>query len=83
MSKAVRFDEYGGIDVLKVVEVDRPAPQAGQALVLVKAAGINPGEAYIRRAWSRSGGRRRSRPGRAATSPVSWPNSAPASRVSW
>ena len=48
MSKAVRFDEYGGIDVLKVVEVDRPAPQAGQALVLVKAAGINPGEAYIR-----------------------------------
>jgi NADPH:quinone reductase-like Zn-dependent oxidoreductase len=48
MSKAVRFDEYGGIDVLQVVEVDRPAPQAGQALVLVKAAGINPGEAYIR-----------------------------------
>ena len=48
MSKAVRFDEYGGIDVLKVVDVDRPVPQAGQALVLVKAAGINPGEAYIR-----------------------------------
>ena len=34
------------------------------------------------RACSRSGGRRRFRPGRAATSPVSWPNSAPVSRVS-
>jgi NADPH:quinone reductase-like Zn-dependent oxidoreductase len=40
MSKAVRFDEYGGIDVLTVVEVDRPAPQAGQVLVQVKAAGV-------------------------------------------
>jgi NADPH:quinone reductase-like Zn-dependent oxidoreductase len=46
--KAVRFDEYGGVDVLKVVDVPRPAPEAGQVLVQVKAAGINPGEAKIR-----------------------------------
>ncbi len=46
--KAVRFDEYGGIDVLKVVDVPRPRPEAGQVLVQVKAAGINPGEAKIR-----------------------------------
>jgi NADPH:quinone reductase-like Zn-dependent oxidoreductase len=46
--KAVRFDEYGGIDVLKVVDVPRPVPSAGQVLVQVKAAGINPGEAKIR-----------------------------------
>jgi NADPH:quinone reductase-like Zn-dependent oxidoreductase len=46
--KAVRFDEYGGIEVLKVVEVPRPVPGAGQVLVRVKAAGINPGEAKIR-----------------------------------
>jgi NADPH:quinone reductase-like Zn-dependent oxidoreductase len=46
--KAVRFDEYGGIDVLKVVDVPRPVPGAGQVLVQVKAAGINPGEAKIR-----------------------------------
>jgi NADPH:quinone reductase-like Zn-dependent oxidoreductase len=46
--KAVRFDEYGGIDVLKVVDVPRPVPRAGQVLVRVKAAGINPGEAKIR-----------------------------------
>jgi NADPH:quinone reductase-like Zn-dependent oxidoreductase len=46
--KAVRFDEYGGIDVLKVVDVPCPAPGAGQVLVQVKAAGINPGEAKVR-----------------------------------
>jgi NADPH:quinone reductase-like Zn-dependent oxidoreductase len=48
MPKAVRFDEYGGIDVLHVVEVERPAPGTGQVLVEVKAAAINPGEAAIR-----------------------------------
>jgi NADPH:quinone reductase-like Zn-dependent oxidoreductase len=45
----VRFDRYGDIDVLDVVDVSRPAPGAGQALVRVKAAGINPGEASIRK----------------------------------
>ena len=48
MPKAVRFDEYGGVDVLQVVEVPRPVPGAGQVLVEVKAAAINPGEAAIR-----------------------------------
>ena len=48
MSKAVRFDDYGGIEVLRVVEVDRPTPGPGQVLVRVRAAGINPGEAAIR-----------------------------------
>ncbi|HBW18149.1 MAG: NADP-dependent oxidoreductase [Streptosporangiaceae bacterium] len=46
--KAVRFDEYGGADVLRVAEVPRPEPGPGQVLVQVKAAGINPGEAKIR-----------------------------------
>lgn len=49
MPLAVRFDAYGDIDVLKVVEVERPVPAADQVLVEVKAAGINPGEASIRR----------------------------------
>jgi NADPH:quinone reductase-like Zn-dependent oxidoreductase len=48
MPKAVRFEEYGGIDVLKVLDVERPVPGPGQVLVRVKAAGINPGEANIR-----------------------------------
>ena len=46
--KAVRFDEYGGVDVLKVVDVPVPEPAPGQVLVRVKAAAINPGEAKIR-----------------------------------
>jgi NADPH:quinone reductase-like Zn-dependent oxidoreductase len=46
--KAVRFDEYGDVDVLKVAEVPTPQPGDGQVLVQVKAAGINPGEAKIR-----------------------------------
>jgi len=46
--KAVRFDEYGDVDVLKVVDVPTPEPDDGQVLVQVKAAGINPGEAKIR-----------------------------------
>jgi len=44
---AVRFDEHGGIDVLRVVEVDRPVPGPGEVPVRVKAAGDNPGEAKI------------------------------------
>jgi NADPH:quinone reductase-like Zn-dependent oxidoreductase len=49
MPQAVRYEDYGGIDVLQVVEVDRPVPGPGEVLVRVKAAGINPGEASIRK----------------------------------
>jgi NADPH:quinone reductase-like Zn-dependent oxidoreductase len=49
MPRAVRFDQYGGIDVLQVVEVERPIAGPGKVLVRVKAAGINPGEASIRK----------------------------------
>jgi NADPH:quinone reductase-like Zn-dependent oxidoreductase len=46
--QAVRFHEYGGIDVLRVEEVARPTPGPGQVLVEVRAAGIQPGEVMIR-----------------------------------
>jgi NADPH:quinone reductase-like Zn-dependent oxidoreductase len=46
--KAVRFDRYGGIEVLQVAEVPMPEPSHNEALVKVKAASINPGEAKIR-----------------------------------
>jgi NADPH:quinone reductase-like Zn-dependent oxidoreductase len=46
--KAVRFDEYGGIEVLQVRDVPRPDPGPDQVLVAVRAAGINIGEAKIR-----------------------------------
>ena len=45
--KAVRFDHYGGVDVLKVVDAPVPEPGQGEALIEVKAASINPGEAKI------------------------------------
>jgi NADPH:quinone reductase-like Zn-dependent oxidoreductase len=47
-SRAVKFDKYGGVEVLNVVEVARPIPGKGQVLVKVRAAGINPGEGAIR-----------------------------------
>lgn len=48
MPQAVRFDRYGGPDVLYVVDVESPQPGEGEVVVRVKAAGINPGEAAIR-----------------------------------
>jgi NADPH:quinone reductase-like Zn-dependent oxidoreductase len=46
--QAVRFTEYGPVDVLNVEDVPQPVPGPEQVLVRVKAAGINPGEAKIR-----------------------------------
>lgn len=46
--KAVRFDDYGPVEVLDVRDVPVPEPGAGQVLIKVMAAGINPGEAKIR-----------------------------------
>jgi NADPH:quinone reductase-like Zn-dependent oxidoreductase len=48
MSRAVRYEDYGDVDVLNVVEVEDPVPGPGELLVRVKATGINPGEAKIR-----------------------------------
>jgi NADPH:quinone reductase-like Zn-dependent oxidoreductase len=46
--KAVRFDRYGGIEVLQVADVPTPEPSRDEVLVKVRAASINPGEAKIR-----------------------------------
>lgn len=45
---AVRYDHFGGTDVLYVAELPKPLPKAAEVLVRVKTAGINPGEASIR-----------------------------------
>ncbi len=47
-SRAVRFDRYGGRDVLYVADVPMPTAAPSEVLVAVKAAGINPGETAIR-----------------------------------
>jgi NADPH:quinone reductase-like Zn-dependent oxidoreductase len=46
--KAVRFDEYGDVEVLDVREVEDLVAGPGEVLVSVKAAGTNPGEVAIR-----------------------------------
>ncbi len=47
-ARAVRFDRYGGREVLSVRDVSMPRPGPGEVLVEVRAAGINPGEVLIR-----------------------------------
>lgn len=47
-ARAVRFDRYGGREVLHIADVDMPVPGPGEVVVEVRAAGINPGEAAIR-----------------------------------
>jgi hypothetical protein len=46
--KAVRFDDYGGVEVLDLRDVARPESRPGQGLVAVRAAGVNISEAKIR-----------------------------------
>ena len=46
--RAVRFTEYGGPEVLQVVDVPTPEPGAGEVVVQVVTAAINPGEEGIR-----------------------------------
>jgi NADPH:quinone reductase len=48
VAKAVRFDHYGDASVLYIADVEVPHPGRDEALVEVKAAGVNPGEAAIR-----------------------------------
>lgn len=42
MSRTVQFAEYGGPDVLGLVEAPPPQPGPGQVRVAVRAAGVNP-----------------------------------------
>src|SRR5215211_694427 len=48
MMKAIRVDEFGGPEVLRFEDVAEPSPGAGQVVVRVKAAGVNPVDTYIR-----------------------------------
>lgn len=47
--KAVVFERHGPPDVLHVVEIDPPCPGPGQVRVRVRAAGIQPFDALVRR----------------------------------
>jgi NADPH2:quinone reductase len=42
--RALRFHKVGSLDELKVEELPRPIPAAGEVLIQVKAAAINPSD---------------------------------------
>ena len=48
LMKAVRIHNYGGPEVLQYQDAPRPHPQAGEALVRVHAAGVNPFDWKVR-----------------------------------
>lgn len=46
--KAIRVAEYGAPEVMKLTEMPELSPSKGELLVRVKAAGVNPIDAYMR-----------------------------------
>jgi len=46
--KAVRFHEYGGTEVLRYEDVDRPRPGQGEVLIQVAGAAFNPIDTWFR-----------------------------------
>ncbi len=51
--KAVRVHRFGAPDVLSIEDIALPAPQAGEVLVRVAAAGVGPWDAWIREGKSK------------------------------
>lgn len=48
MTTAYGFTEYGGPDTQSYFDVTLPPPGAGQLLVSVRAAGVNPADWKVR-----------------------------------
>jgi NADPH:quinone reductase-like Zn-dependent oxidoreductase len=48
MARVVRFHEYGGPEVLRIEDVDIPAPGRGEVRISVKALGLNRAEVLLR-----------------------------------
>src|SRR2546423_14032026 len=44
MVKAVRFSQFGGPEVLEIVDLPDPHPGPGQVRIAVRAAGVNPSD---------------------------------------
>src|SRR5271165_5300917 len=44
MIKAVRFSQFGGPEVLEIVDLPDPHPGPGQVRIAVRAAGVNPSD---------------------------------------
>ncbi|MEU3193314.1 NADP-dependent oxidoreductase, partial [Streptomyces sp. NPDC006992] len=46
--RAVIQESFGGPEVLRTVETDRPVPLGGEVLVRVRAVGVNPVDVAVR-----------------------------------
>jgi NADPH:quinone reductase len=46
--KAIRVHEFGGPEVLKLEDLAAPKPSAGEVVVRIHAAGVNPYDTYMR-----------------------------------
>ena len=46
--RAIRVHEFGGVDTMRLDEIPRPVPGAGEVLVAVKAAGVGPWDRLMR-----------------------------------
>jgi NADPH2:quinone reductase len=46
--KAIRVEQFGEPEVMKLVDVPQPRPGPGQVLVRMRAIGVNPVDTYIR-----------------------------------
>lgn len=46
--KAIQVQQFGGPEVLKLEEIPTPKPVAGQVLVRIHGAGVNPYDTYMR-----------------------------------
>jgi NADPH:quinone reductase-like Zn-dependent oxidoreductase len=58
--QSIRQQAFGGPEVLRLAEVERPVPLPTEVLVRVRAVGVNPVEAVIRPGCSRCWASRRS-----------------------
>ena len=50
---AIQVHAYGNADQLKLERIPMPEPQAGEVLVRVHAAGVNPGDWKVREGWAK------------------------------
>ncbi|MEO3923185.1 NADP-dependent oxidoreductase [Micromonosporaceae bacterium B7E4] len=53
--RAAGFTEYGGPEVLRLLELPTPVPGPGQVRIRVKAAGVQPYDCAVRAGWTPPG----------------------------
>jgi len=46
--KAIRIHEFGGPEIMKIEEVERPVPATDEILVKMYASGVNPADYVVR-----------------------------------